>query len=348
MFTKRLPMKPLISLAVACMPLLLSPMAQAETVVIGTANTATDVGFYLADARGYFREAGIEPKIVPFNSAAQMVAPLGTGQLDAGGGTVAAGLYNGVARGINLRIVADKGSIANGYEYSTLVIRKSLADEGKYKSLADLKGLKLAAAAQGAGSESSLNEALKKGGLRFSDISVVHMGFPEMLAALSNNAIDGGVTNEPTLSLVLQKGIAVRASPDAIYPGQQTAVVLYSEQFMRDRRALAEKFMIAYVRAIRDYNSALKGGKLAGPGAEDIIKVLTEYTPVKDASIYRQMSAFAVDPDGRLNLPALDNDLSFFRERGLISDAKLQAQSVVDNSFVEAAVAKLGPYKRPD
>ncbi len=348
MFTKRLRLKPLFSFVIIWMPLAMVAPVRAETVIIGTANTATDVGFYLADARGYFREAGIEPKMVPFNSAAQMVAPLGTGQLDAGGGTVAAGLYNGVARGINLRIVADKGSITKDYEYSTLVIRKSLADEGKYKSLADLKGLKLAAAAQGAGSESALNEALKKGGLLFADINVVHMGFPEMLAAMSNKAIDGGVTNEPTLSLVLQRGIAVRASQDAIYPGQQTAVVLYSEQFMRDRRALAEKFMVAYVRAIRDYNSALKNGKLAGPGAEDIIKVLVDYTPVKDPNIYRQMSAFAVDPDGKLNLPALDNDLSFFRERGLISDAKLQAKSVVDSSFLEAAVAKLGPYKRLD
>ena len=328
--------------------LIVAAGVKAEPLNIGTANTATDVGFYLAEARGYFREVGIEPKLVPFNSAAQMIAPLGAGHLDVGGGTVAAGLYNSAARGINLRIVADKGSITKDYEYSTLVIRKDLASDGKYKSLADLKGLKLAAAGLGAGSESALNEALKKGGLRFDDINIVHMGFPEMLAALSNRAIDGGVTNEPTLSLVLQKGIAVRASPEVIYPGQQTAAVLYSEQFMRTKRPLAERFMVAYLRAVRDYNSALKDGKLQGPDAEEIIKVLVEFTPVKDPKIYREMNAFAVDPDGRLNLAALDNDLAFFSERGLIADAKITTKSVVDSSFIEAAVAKLGPYKKPN
>ena len=63
---------------------------------------------------------------LPFASAAKMVVPLGTGDLDVGGGTVAAGLYNAVARGINIKIVADKGSIAQGYEYSTLLVRKDL------------------------------------------------------------------------------------------------------------------------------------------------------------------------------------------------------------------------------
>lgn len=318
-------------------------MAAAEPVTIGTANTATDVGFYLAEARGYFKDAGIEPKLIPFASAAQMIAPLGTGELDVGGGTVAAGLYNSVSRGINLRIVADKGSITQDYEYSTLIVRKDLADSGRYKGLSDLKGLKIAAAAQGAGSESSLNEALKKGGLKFGDVDVLHMGFPEMLAALNNKVIDGCVTNEPTLSLALKQGVAVRASKDVIYPGQQTAVVLYSEKFMKSRRALGEKFMVAYLRAIRDYNRALKDGKLAGPGADEIIKVLTEATPVKDPAVYRTMNAFAVDPDGKINLAALDNDLAFFRERGLIKDQKLGSADVVDQSFAAAAVKELGP-----
>ncbi len=318
---------------------------RAETVSIGTTAVATDAGFFIAQTRGYFRSAGIEADLVPFASAAQMIAPLGTGQLDVGSGTVAAGLYNGVSRGLNLRIVADKGSIARGYEYSTLVIRKDLAESGKYRSLSDLKGLLIAAAALGAGSESSLNEALKKGGLGFEDVRVVHMSFPEMLLALSNKAIDGGIANEPTLSLMLGRGIAVRASGEPIYPGQQTAVVLYSEKFMRDRRKVAEKFMVAYVRAIRDYNDALVEGRLAGPGAEDIISILTQSTPVKDAAVYRSMTAFAANPDGRVNLSTLDNDLRFFRARGLVTDQQLAASSLVEDAYVANALRELGPYK---
>jgi NitT/TauT family transport system substrate-binding protein len=317
--------------------------AQIVQINIGITNSATDVGFFIADKKGYFRDAGIAVTMTPFASAARMIAPLGTGQLDVGAGTVAAGLYNAVERGIRMRIVADKGSIAEGYEYSTLLVRKDLVDGGRYKTLADLRGLTIATAAQGSGSESSLNEALKKGGLKFADANVVYMGFPEMLAAFRNRGIDAGVTNEPTVTRTIREGYAVRASPQAIYPGQQTAVVLFAESFA-NKRALAQRFMNAYIRAVRDYNGALKDGRLAGPNAAEIIATLTEYTEIKNAETFATMTAFAVNPDGRVNTASLQNDLAFFKERRLV-DGKVAVEQVIDHSFAEEAVRALGAYK---
>src|ERR1700704_4939339 len=163
--------------------ILLSPPAPAQTVqvTVGVARTATDVGWFIADKKGYFRREGIEVKLIPFNSAAQMIVPLGAGQLDVGGGTVAAGLYNAMGRGIDLKIVADKGSVAEGYEYSMLLVRKDLVDSGRYKTLKDLKGMKIAGSALGSASTSTLNEALKKAGLKYGDVEVVYLGFPEHL-----------------------------------------------------------------------------------------------------------------------------------------------------------------------
>lgn len=314
-----------------------------EQVKVGLTNVATDVGFFIADKKGYFRDAGIAVTTTTFASAAKMIAPLGTGELDVGGGTVAAGLYNAVERGIDIKVVADKGSIAEGYEYSTLLVRKDLADSRRYKSLADLKGMTVATAAQGAGSESALNEALKKGGLKFSDVNVVYMGFPEMLAAFKNKGIDAGITNEPTVTRAIEEGFAVRASPTAIYPGQQTAVVLYADEFIK-RRAVAQKFMNAYIRAMRDYNDALKDGRIAGPGADQLIATLTEYTKIKDPKIYVAMTPFAANPNGHVNKTSLQNDYDFFKSRGLVS-AHVTVDQVIDNSFADEAVRTLGVYK---
>jgi NitT/TauT family transport system substrate-binding protein len=281
--------------------------------------------------------------MTPFASAARMIAPLGTGQLDVGGGTVAAGLYNAVERGIRIRVVADKGSVREGYEFSTLLVRKDLVDSGRYRTLADLKGLTIATSAQGSGSESSLNEALKKGGLKFTDANVVYMGFPEMLAAYRNKGIDAGITNEPTITRTIRDGVAVRASAQTIYPGQQTAVVLFSESFA-SRRPLAQKFINAYLHAVRDYNGALNDGRLAGPNAADIIAILTEYTAVKDPDTYATMTAFAVNPDGEVNAATLKNDIEFFKARRLV-DGKVTVDQVIDHSFAAEAVRVLGPYR---
>src|SRR5437763_12756621 len=94
--------------------------AQVETVTVGITNAATDAGFFIADKKGYFRAEGIEIKTTAFASAAGMIAPLGRAQLDVGGGTVAAGLYNAVEHGIQLRVVADKGSVSEKLECWTL------------------------------------------------------------------------------------------------------------------------------------------------------------------------------------------------------------------------------------
>jgi len=127
--------------------------------------------------------------------------------------------------------------------------------------------------------------------------------------------------------------------------GQQTAALLFADEFINKRRAVAQKFMNAYIRALRDYNDALKDGRIAGPGADEIVAILTKYTRVKDAKVYRDMTPFAANPDGHVNKASLQNDWDFFKSRGLIS-GHVTVDQVIDNSFADEAVHRLGVYKR--
>jgi NitT/TauT family transport system substrate-binding protein len=47
----------------------------ADQVNIAYIGGTADVGFYIADAKGYLRDEGIEAKFTVFDSAARMVAP---------------------------------------------------------------------------------------------------------------------------------------------------------------------------------------------------------------------------------------------------------------------------------
>ncbi|TMG99217.1 MAG: ABC transporter substrate-binding protein, partial [Betaproteobacteria bacterium] len=105
--------------------------ADLVNVRVGIVNASSDVGFFVADKKGYFRQEGISVSFTEFDSGARMVAPLGTGQLDVGAGSVSAGLYNAVARGIDIKIVADKGSTPPGYGFQPLLVRKDLVDSGR-------------------------------------------------------------------------------------------------------------------------------------------------------------------------------------------------------------------------
>jgi NitT/TauT family transport system substrate-binding protein len=325
-----------------------SPAVAADQVKIGISRTISDSGYYIADAMGFFREEVLDVSITGFNSAAQMIAPLGTGELDVGGGTVSAGFYNAVGRGILMKIVADQASIKPGYGYSSLMVRKDLVDSGRYKSFADLKGMKVAIGAPGTGTASALNEALKKGGLKYGDVDVVYIGFPEHLPTYRNKGIDASITNEPTMTRAIEEGVAVRvAGNDVTYPDQQTAATVYSDHFVRNRRDAAERFMRAYLRGVRVYNDALKDGRLAGPKANEVIPILVKYTTIKDESMFRRMIPSYCNPDGEVNVASLQKDLAFFRELGLIEKKEASVDSVVDGSFAKAAVARLGPYRPP-
>jgi len=323
----------------------LAAAAEPVAVRVGIAQASSDVGLYLAQKKGYFQAEGLNVTFIPFDSGARMVAPLGAGQLDVGAGSAAAGLYNAVSRGLAIKIVADKGSTPPGYGFQPLLVRKDLVDSGKFKTLKDLKGMKIAGSAPGSASTSTLNEVLKKAGLKYGDVERVFLAFPQHVVALQNKAVDASMTTEPTATRAVQSGAAVKiVGDDEVYPNHQLAVILYGGQFIKEQPEAGKRFMRAYLRAVRDYNDSLAGGKLAGPNADEVIAALTEYTPIKDAALYRAITPQGCNPDGHVHVPSLKNDLAFFKEQGEVT-ANVSVEQALDTSFVDAALKDLGPYK---
>jgi NitT/TauT family transport system substrate-binding protein len=163
--------------------------------------------------------------------------------------------------------------------------------------------------------------------------------------ALENRAVDASLTTEPSATQAVRSGAAIRVmGDDQIYPNHQLAVLLYSDTFIHDHPDTAKAFMRAYLRAARDYNDALKDGKIAGANADEVISILTQYTSIKDTSIYRDIVPQGTNPDGKLNIASLENDLSYFKSHGDVK-GNVTVSQVVDPSFAEAADAALGPYQ---
>ncbi len=319
--------------------------ATAQAITVGATSSTSDAPIYIADKKGYFRDEGLDVKVVNFRSAADMVAPLGAGQIEAGAGSASAGLYNAVARGIKIKIVADKASSPPGYGGTKILVRKDHVESGRYKELKDLKGMKFAMNAPGVSNTSTLNTLLKSVGLRYSDVETVDMPLPDHVAALKNKSVDASASVEPGPALAVRNGDAVVVkSDDEILPNHQIAVLLYSEEFASKRPDAAKKFMRAYIRAVRFYNGALKNGRLDGSNADEVIAILSEATPIKSREIYKLITPTGMNPDGRVNKASLGYDLAFYTEQGLVKGA-VNLEDAVDGSFVEAALKELGPYR---
>ena len=313
-------------------------------VRIGLTSSASDAPFYIADARGYFEDAGITPEFSTFDSAAQMIAPLGGGQLDVGAGAPSAGFYNALTRELGFRIVADKGSMPEGYGYMPLLVRTDLYDSGEVTSPEDFAGLTVAEPAQGTATAATLATILESAGIAYDEVSHEFIGFSEHLTAFQNEAIDASLTTEPSATLIEDQGLAVRiGTPPDWYDNQQLAVILYGEQFIARDDPAGVCTMIAYLRGARDYVAALEDGSVSGEGAEEITQIVTAATWL-DPELYRQITPNWVDPDGRVNTDSIEQDYQFFKEVGLL-EGDVDLTQVVDTSFAEAAVAELGEWE---
>ena len=327
--------------------LTLAPVRAQDKVVIGNTQTATDIGLYVAHKKGYFREEGINAEFVNFDSAARMVTSMAGGDLQVIAGAASAALYNALARGVDIRIVADKVSTPPGRTSQTLIVRKDLIESGRYKTLADLKGMKIANSAPGTAASVTLYKMLEKAGLKITDVEQTFLAFPQHVVALTNKAVDAALPAEPATTEAINRGLAQKVlSDDEAYPNHQIAVIFYSGAFATQKPEVARKFLKAFIRGVRDHNDALDAnGRFVGEKGEEIIRILNEYTPIKDAQFYRNFPLAACNPDGTMNIASLKTDLEVLKGEKLI-EGEVNIDKALDLSFLNAVIAELGPYKK--
>jgi NitT/TauT family transport system substrate-binding protein len=107
-------------------------------------------------------------------------------------------------------------------------------------------------------------------------------------------------------------------------------------------KPLALPFMIAFLKGVRVYNDAfLKKDPVARTKAID---ASVKYGQVKDRAVYENTAwNQAVDPDGKLRIASQQEQQEYFLSTGT-QTSRLDISQIVDGSFAEKAVARLGPY----
>ena len=319
-----------------------------EKVTIGTVAAVSDAGIYIAIAKGFFKEQGLELEPGVFDSGSNQVALLAAGKIDVAGGTPAAGTFNAFAQGVNIRIVADKGTHTPGHGYIAFLVRKELSSQ--VKKLEDLRKLEKPRmsinATGGSGQEAQLRTLLKMAGVDIKNVEVKVVPYPQVPSALAANGLDVAPTIEPYATKVIEQGIGTKLIwIDEFRPNDIGGVLMYSEQFIKERPQAAKNFMVAYLKGVRYYLDAFEGKNPALKS--EVINILAQNTTVKEPDLYQRMRVPGFDPGGRVNVPSLKNLYADFVAIGYIQNPeKVKVESLVDNSFVDYAVQKLGPYKK--
>ena len=318
------------------------PLDPPATVRVGLLQSISDSGVYIGYERGYYRELGLELQLETIPDPNIITTMVNGNQLEVGGAGVNANPFQAAARGIGVKMVAGKGQFLPGFGFSGIVVRQDLLDSGEVRSFADLKGRTIARLAPCDSTDPAVERGFERAGITRDQVQWTYMGWPDMNVAFANGAIDAGWQIEPLATLAAERGVASKfAMGDVLYPNQQIAALFYSPEFGA-RTDAAQRFMVAYVRSLRDYNDAF----VRNVGRGEVAQILAQNTTVKDLALYDRIVPAGLDPDGRLNVQGIREDLALFVRLNCISGDPPDVSRLVDESFAQYAVSVLGPYAR--
>jgi NitT/TauT family transport system substrate-binding protein len=287
--------------------------------------------FLLADR--YLPEAGLGAEMVRLAGGPEILSQVVTGQLHVGGAGLGAAVFNAVAGGLPVEVVAP---LHQGWVEDYFTVRKAVWGTA-VKRIADLRGRPVALNIRGAAVEWMLEQVLRRDGIGIRDVQIRLMPFPDMVPALESGAVDAAILSEPFPTLAEDQGVGVRPLPR---PGGGRAtpitVVFWNRDWARAHPDLAHRVMLAYLRAARDL--ALDDGWKQ----ERNIALMLKYTAAR-AEVLRRARSHVLDPNLELDPGVLESMQTFNAELGYLKYRDLlPASRLFTFTYRDRALAELG------
>jgi NitT/TauT family transport system substrate-binding protein len=322
--------------------------ALAVTSALGAARAETDIHVALVRSisngaellaldRGYFKEYGLNVTIEDINTSANTIAMLATNRLQIVAGGIAAGYFNALQKDVPITIIGDRVSTPIRHN---LMLRPDLKDQ-----ITDIKQLKgKVVASNGAGSVSTyeLGKMLETAGLKISDVEVKVLSFPQMGTAFANKAIDAALVIPPFTYEFLDQHLAVEfAETDKlVQPNPMTiAVIMVNTDWAKEHRDALQGYVNAYLRGVRDYCNAYHHGSVR----QDMIDSIVRHAAERNPKLLNDYPWVARSPNLRVNVASM-LDMQDWFVANKFSTAKLPVEKLLDMSYADAAIKKLGPF----
>lgn len=312
-----------------------APMVSA-TVKVGHLRNIQSGPIFLAVERKYFQEVGVRAERVLFQSGAEMVSSLGSGDLALGTGALSPGLYNSWGRNIRTVVVADGGQMRPGYGAAWVMVRAAVAAE--IRDWPDLRGRSVNFSVTGSVIDYMIRTALGRHGMTLNDVNVVRVASPDMLAALRGGKLDAGGAGEAFATQIADTGLGVKwKNGGEILPGYQYAALMMSERAAADR-PLGGALLHAYLRGVRDFMR----GQQSDPA---VLEVLEKYTGISQGLIRRATPSF-IDLNGEVQIEDMRRQQEFWvREK--VMPKPVDPAPFVNTEFAAEAVRILGRATNP-
>jgi NitT/TauT family transport system substrate-binding protein len=312
--------------------------AEEQVVKVGIARSTSNAAELMALKHGYFKEAGIKLEWDDIDSTANVIALLAQNKYQIVAGGISAGIFNALEKSLPITILSDRVSTPIGHN---LMLRPDL--KGIVKSAKDLKGRVVASNGPGSVSTYETGKMLEREGLKLTDVDLKIFPFTQMGIAFKNKAIDAGLLIPPFTWNVEAQGLAVPfLDVDALVEPQPMtiAVIMANSDWVKANQDLVRNYMTAWLRGVREYCQAYHGGS----NREEIIDELVKAKTAPNRELLEKYPWPARSPDGKINLASM-NDIGKWYVANKMTTTEFPATRVIDSSYIDYAIQKLGPFK---
>ena len=228
----------------------------ADKIKFGVFPSSAALPFYIAQNRGWFKEAGLEVEEVPMTSHPLTVQALVSANIDGAANLVTLEGANMESR----RPGTLKYISLNGQNSQHVIEQFVVKASSPAKSLKDFKnGFKLFSA-PGPANIGAARAVLKKVGLvEGKDFTIQEQQIGVHVGALQSGNFDGGYTLEPSATIMVAQGVGRRVETGVIATyllGRKEASAfaagaVLSDKFIAERPDVAKRFAAVWARGVK-------------------------------------------------------------------------------------------------
>lgn len=315
--------------------------AEAKKLSVGLLKLTSSAPVFIGIEKGFFKQEGLELDVQWFEAAHPIAVATASNKVDIGATGITASLFNMVAGGQKLSIVADKGREQKGYSSSALLVTTDLWGQGVQK-VENMKGKRIGITQTGSTYHYMIGRLLEAKGLSLNEVEIVPLGkMSALMAALQSKQVDAVILNEPNISAVLAAGYGKLVSQVGDVIDYQTSGIFFSPELMKNKD-VAVRFLKGYIKASRYYYDAVltqKDGKVV-PGAnyDEVVGIIAKYTgaPVSDV----KSGLPYMDRDGKLLASDIQTQIDWYASHKML-EKTINASQVADTTLFEEALKQV-------
>jgi NitT/TauT family transport system substrate-binding protein len=304
---------------------------------VGVLRLSSSAPVFIAQDKGYFREAGLDVELKFFDAAQPIAVATASGDVDFGVTAFTAGLYNLAGKG-TLKVIGGMSRERAGFPLIGYFASNNAYAAG-LKTPKDLAGKRVAVTQVGSSFHYSLGLLADKYGFKLSDVKVLPLqSLSNAAAALKGETVDAALLPVSTARKLMDDNGAKLLGWVGDETPWQLGAVFASPKALANK-ALVTKLLGALQRADREYHdvilTAVKDGKASiDDKTKPLLEIIAKYTNLPVEQVVGNCAY--IDPDGKLDVRNVANQIEW-----------LQAQGFVDKGFgVDAIIAK--DYVKPD